>query len=426
MTMIKLSCLIVVLVVICGALGGVDDLRAGVGKPAVQTVPKVMGWHPQRVADLRRQYQAGDDVVVEATEKLCRDADERLSLGPYTVTDKTFVPPSGDLHDYSTIGRYWWPNPETADGMPWIRRDGDTNPQYFDSGFGDTARFLELWRSTRLLAQAYYQTGDTKYSEKAANLLRVWFVDSSTRMTPHAKYAARFPGHWDGKSWGIHGTRHLADIADAVELLQGASAWTAELDEALRQWYSDYLDWLLTSENGMEERDTINNHSVSYDWLVIRMAVFVGRDDLARTILEEFKARRIAHQIELDGSLPAELNRAKPWRYEGYAMEFLFKVAIQGDRLGVDLWHYQTEDGRGIRPALDYIVQHIEPQPGQVDTHLLQEIGVKRIGPLLEIAASIYQEPDYMRLANLIGWESRLDINWAGPNPALVVGVSAP
>src|SRR5690606_23169354 len=98
------------------------------------------------------------------------------------------------------------------------------NPQYFDPDFGDTDRFVNLWRSVMALSRAYYVTDHEPYAEHAATLLRVWFVEPETRMNPHARYAARFPGHWDGKSWGIHGTRHLADITDAVALLRGSDA----------------------------------------------------------------------------------------------------------------------------------------------------------------------------------------------------------
>ena len=113
--------------------------------------------------------------------------------------------------------------------------------------------------------------------------------------------------------------------------------------------------------------------------------------------------------------MPAELARAKPWRYTGYSLEFLFAVAIQGDQLGVDLWHYQTEDGRSIRAALDHITQHLEPLPGQVNTDILEEMGVQRIGPLLAIAARVYDEPAYGQLMNRIGWESTLDLTKTGP-----------
>ena len=149
---------------------------------------------------------------------------------------------------------------------------------------------------------------------------------------------------------------------------------------------------------------------------MIRLAVFVGRDDLALKVLEDFKTKRIAAQIEPDGSMPAELARATPWRYTGYSLEFLFAVAIQGDQLGVDLWHYRTDDGRCIRAALDYLVKGIQPEPGQIDEKTLQDTGVERIAPLLMIAEKIYDEPTYGELARRIGWANELELTRSGPS----------
>src|SRR5207302_521491 len=55
-------------------------------------------------------------------------ADDALTAGPWAVTDKTQVPPSGDKHDYLSQAPYWWPNPNTPDGCPYIRKDGQRNP----------------------------------------------------------------------------------------------------------------------------------------------------------------------------------------------------------------------------------------------------------------------------------------------------------
>jgi hypothetical protein len=403
-----------------GGVAGHDGGGVGVERTVGQTT--VMTWSPSAAARLREQARQGDSQLTEAIKSLRRKADAALTAGPFSVTHKKFTPPSGDLHDFSTIGRYYWPNPDTADGMPWIRQDGKTNPQYFDPDFGDSQRFVDLWHAVMTLARAYYFTGHEPYAEKATALLRVWFIDPATRMNPHARYAARFPGNWDGKCYGIHGTRQLALIADAAVILQDSPAWTAADRAALHDWMSQYLDWLLTSEQGVEEAATINNHAVAYDWLVARLAAFVGRDELAKRIVTDFATRRIAAQIEPDGSMPAELNRAAPWNYEGYALEYFFAVAILADRLGVDLWHYQSADGRSIRAALDYLVNRVQPRPGELDQKILDEVGVKRLGPLLAIAAKVYspQRDHYRALMKAIGWEERLDLTAVSPNAALL------
>ncbi len=383
--------------------------------------PAVMLWEPGLALKLRQLALAGDERVKQTVKDVCREADAALEVGPFSVVDKTFIPPSGDRHDFSTIGRYWWPNPDTADGMPWIRKDGQTNPAYFDGSIGDTERLQSLRTAVNALARAWYVTNHAPYARKAGQLLRAWFLNPDTRMNPHANYAARFPGHWDGKGWGIHGTRHFTEFCDAVGLLANSADWTEADTQGMRDWMAAYLDWLLTSPNGIEEANTKNNHGTAYDWLVIRLAVFTGRTELAHQVLEEVKTRRLDPQIEADGALPLELARATGWRYEGYALEFMFRCALLGDQLGVDLWRYQTPNGASIRRALDYIVEHIQPEPGKVDQKLLDQVGVTRMGPLLSIAAVVYQEPRYRQVNEAIGYRERVRINLAEPNPHLCV-----
>src|SRR5260370_7836542 len=64
--------------------------------------------------------------------ELERRAAALLDLEPPTVVRKHTLPPSGDIHDYLSIAPYWWPNPDTADGLPWVQRDGHTNPRSRD------------------------------------------------------------------------------------------------------------------------------------------------------------------------------------------------------------------------------------------------------------------------------------------------------
>ncbi|HEV2835552.1 MAG TPA: alginate lyase family protein, partial [Pyrinomonadaceae bacterium] len=61
--------------------------------------------------------------------KIERDAQKTLLSGPFSVTTKTVTPPSGDKRDYMSQAPYFWPNPATKEGLPYIRRDGERNPE---------------------------------------------------------------------------------------------------------------------------------------------------------------------------------------------------------------------------------------------------------------------------------------------------------
>lgn len=69
------------------------------------------------------------------------------------------------------------------------------------------------------------------------------------------------------------------------------------------------------------------------------------------------RQRRIAKQIEPDGKQPMELKRTRGLFYSLFNLEALYACADLADKVGVDLWTYQTKDGRSIQGAYDYIKQ---------------------------------------------------------------------
>lgn len=60
---------------------------------------------------------------------------------------------------------------------------------------------------------------------------------------------------------------------------------------------SELLDWLLTSEQGVEESKQSNNHSTAYDAQAIAIAMYTGRDDIARKIISEVPESVFSHRL---------------------------------------------------------------------------------------------------------------------------------
>jgi hypothetical protein len=310
-----------------------------------------------------------------ALAQLRRDADAALKAGPFSVTHKQTVPPSGDKHDYLSFGPYWWPDSTKPNGLPYIRRDGEMNPQIRQDS--DSPRLTAVTDAVEVLGLAFYLTGEERYGEGAARLLRTWFLDPATRMNPHLRYGQAIPGRVAGRGIGIIDTRHMSAIVDVIGMIERARAWTAEDQRGMRDWMAAYLEWLRTSEHGRDEQDELNNHGTWYDVQVAAMALFVGDTTLARAVLEESKALRIDSQIAPDGRQPREMARTRSLHYTLENLEGFARLAEMGRHVGVDLWRYEGPGGRGLRAALDFVAPYADrqkPWPGEQITDIAPDL----------------------------------------------------
>jgi hypothetical protein len=278
------------------------------------------------------------------------------------VTDKrSLLPPTGNAHDYYSLSPYWWPDPTKKDGLPYIRRDGETNPE--SKKDLDQPRVAAMGGRAYTLAIAYYLTGDTRYSARAAQQLRAWFLDPATRMTPHLRFAQLVRGNDAERGSGIVDTRWFIEAVDASRLLEGSRDWSPADASALRAWFAEYLNWLRTSPNGKHEHDAKNNHGSWYAAQTATYALFTGDSALARQIAEDAKAR-IGWQIQPDGQQPIELERTRSMHYSGFNAEALSRVAEVGRQVGVDLWRFQAPEGGSLRKATDHLARYL-PDPSK-------------------------------------------------------------
>jgi len=330
-----------------------------------------------------------------ALAKLERDAQKLLGAGPFTVVSKAVTPPSGDKHDYMSQAPYFWPDPKSSNGLPYIRRDGERNPEI--DKITDHRVMDQMAGAVETLALAYHFKGDEVYAQKAAQLLRVFFLDRETRMNPNLQFAQGIPGVNTGRGIGLIETRGLTRVVDAIGLMKGSKAWANADQKGMEEWFAKFLRWMLESKNGRDESAAKNNHGTYYDVQVVSFALFLGRKDFAKSVLETAKTKRIAVQIEPDGRQPLELARTKAWSYSVGNLDGLMQLARLGELLGVDLWNYQTGDGRGIRKALDYLA----PFATAEKKWTYQQLGdwpPQMLFPLIRRAAAHYNDEKFRTL----------------------------
>jgi len=340
----------------------------------------------------KEQLQSNHPAVVSAFNKLIREADRVLTSGTLSVVQKELTPPSGNKHDYMSIAPYWWPNPNTPNGIPYVRRDGEINPERDQTS--DRKRLDSIVQAVKTLSLGHFFTGQEKYAAQATKLLGVWFLESATKMNPNLRYAQAIPGRNNGRGAGIIETHNLPELIDAVGMLYESTSWEQRNQRALQDWFNAYLIWLLESPEGRAEAKAQNNHGSWYDVQVASYALFTGKNELAKKVLSEFPTKRIAKQIEPDGRQPRELERTQAWNYSLFNLEALFDAASIADKLGMDLWNYETQDKRGIRTALDWLL----PFATGAKMWSYQQISTwqpEKLAPLLRRAALQYREMAY-------------------------------
>ncbi len=339
------------------------------------------------LAQVKKQQ---DPAILEAARS---EADQSMDAGPFSVMQKNATPPSGDKHDYMSLAPYWWPNPATPNGLPYVRRDGETNPQA--RSIPDHANIFKLEDAAHALALGYYLTGKQAYAARAVLLLRTWFLDPATRMNPNLNYAQAVLGINNGRGIGLIEMRGLPQILDAITLLSGSASLTQADRDGLHKWFSMYLDWLQNSRNGRDEAAAKNNHGSWYDQQLAGIALFLGDKDLARKVAETAKTKRIALQIKPDGSQPLELARTKSFSYSVFNLTALMRLAQEAQSTGVDLWSYRAANGASLRAALDYLLPYAEGSK-KWTYETLNGIESDSLTIPLLLAALNYREPAYL------------------------------
>ena len=314
----------------------------------------------------------GDPTARRALGNLLTQAQADLTAGPWSVTDKTLLPPSGDKHDYLSLAPYWWgTSPVTEDnpyGCPYVQRDGQRNPLV--DTIPDHAARGEAFGAIYRLTLAWYYTGDPRYARRAALDLRTWFLDPATKMNPNMNFAQGIPCKVDGRGIGIIEFSYaFTQVIDATSILtDGAPGWSQADQQGMTDWYRAFLGWLRTSQNGKDEAAAANNHGSFYDMMTAALALGTGDRPLAASIVQGAE-KRIDTQIRADGYQPLESTRTRSWHYFTFNLVALTRLAQIGEHVHVDLWHYVNPSGAGLFTATDYLIpgatqgQSVWPDP---------------------------------------------------------------
>ena len=336
------------------------------------------------------------DVAAIDRNRILVAAQDAMELEPITITAYRAELSDGGPNDFYSNGDYWWPDPDQPDGLPYIRRDGESNPD----NFTEHRRCMnELRDAVAALGAGYRITGEDRFAAKAADLLRVFFLDPDKRMNPHLEFAQAIPGRTPGRGIGIIDTLHLIEIPPAIETMAGSPGFPGDVHEGLKQWFREYSEWMLTSDNGRDEAETKNNHAVAYWLQIASFASFTGDEDALEECRRRYREVFVPDQMAEDGSFPRELDRTKPYAYSIFQLDNMATLCQVLSTPEDNLWEFELPDGRGIRKAMEYLYPYLADKsswPLEPDVQSWEGWPARQ--PALLFAGLALDEPDYLEL----------------------------
>ena len=186
----------------------------------------------------------GAPQLLAAFELLMHEANRIITQPPPSVMHKRLMPPSGDKHDYLSIAPYWWPDEAKPDGLPYIWKDGNTNPSAKNTDT-DAGRFAQFQKDMGIIGLAYFFSDDQKYAQAAARFIRSWFLDPATRMNPNMEFGQGIMGVVTGRAEGLIDAAHLWRVIDAVVLIERAGILSPQEIDAFKNWFGQFAQWML-------------------------------------------------------------------------------------------------------------------------------------------------------------------------------------
>ncbi len=316
-------------------------------------------WKKENLDLAKQLWEQGDPSIVPAVNHILNVSDGSISDGGYySVTYKSNIPAGLTPHDYFTTCHYCWPNPDTEDGLPWIGIDGVSNP---DSSL-DGTQLQGLARDVQALSLSYYITGDQAYSDRAVDLIRVFFLNPDTYMKPEVRYGSAIPGVTHGR-FSVAGVgNQFRRLFDPIALLEGSPSWTAADDAGMKQWASDFRNFMWNDPIGAFEQIHNDNHGTNYDMISALLSLYLDDGASAHEWILNY-SDRIDQQFNPDGTQYYPLQRADSLLYHEYNLRIAMDIAEMAERFDdIYLWNQEAADGGSIANSIDFLIPYFTGQ----------------------------------------------------------------
>ncbi|KAJ7846716.1 chondroitin AC/alginate lyase [Mycena olivaceomarginata] len=356
-------------------------------------------------------------------------AEEMASHGPWSVTSKPVVAPSGDKHDYMSWAPYEWADcsktknttalslSDESKECDFVFRDGQVNPERFI--IQDFQSFFNLSDAVlyNSIAAVLQNKPSSKYSQNVANFVKTWFLNTDTAMNPNLNFAQmnRGPGGQTGAYTGVLDLRGFAKIASGILILRSSknTDWTADLDSQMIAWCNKYIDWLQTAPTAQQAAHATNNHGTIYVNQLAALKLIVKDTAGAVNWTQGYFNGFFQHQVNSTGDQPEEASRTHPYHYRNFNIAGMItnaRLLTYADPTAKP-WN-ATANGATIQKTVDFLMA-TDPA-----THDEQDIKAE-IYPNIAAIASVYGDPDgkYVKFLKATGFPYADDATFLWDQP---------
>ncbi len=346
-------------------------------------------------AALEAKTSIQDIIISDLESSTIKKAKDFLQEKPVTISKKVSERSAGGPNDFYSEGDYWWPDPDNPEG-PYIRRDGESNPDMF---VHDRHAMIRLSKITATLTSAWVLTGEQRYADHTLKHLEAWFTNPNTLMNPNMLYAQAIHGRVEGRSIGLIDAYHLVEVAQSVKVLIEGHAIPEDQARRIKNWFGRFATWMTTHEYGIDEMNHHNNHSTT--WIVTAgiMAKVAEHEQIVNLCVNRFKYVLLPDQMALDGSFPYEIDRTKPYGYSLFNMDAFANAAHILSTPEDNLWDYVTNDGKSLKLGMEFLVPFIRDKsswPYGEDIDIWEEWPVRQSSLLF--AGLAYENSEYIDL----------------------------
>jgi hypothetical protein len=343
---------------------------------------------------LRKSEVLAERVVENIRKETIKRATQMLKEKPVTVTASSCKRSAGAKNDFYSEGDYWWPDPANPTG-PYIQKDGQTNPENF---VDHRLAMIRLSEITATLTSAWLLTGNQRYADQVLKHLNAWFVAPETRMNPNMLYAQAIWGRFTGRGIGLIDAYHFVEVIQSARILMDNKAIPENDAVKIKNWFSDFLNWMTTHSYGIDEMNAKNNHGTCWAVTAAAMANLVDNNVVRQLCIDRFKNVFLPAQMAGDGSFPLELKRTKPYGYSLFNIDAMCNLARILSTPEENLFEFETSDGKSLKKGMEFIFPFIADKtkwPFAKDIYIWDEWPVRQSSLLF--AGLAYQKEEYIK-----------------------------